>query len=54
MDARERARKSVERYWIERHVDLWGPGRRPERLGLLLAFHRILWWLLSCPHRRAE
>lgn len=51
-DAREHARTTVEKYWTERLVDLWGPGPWPERLGPFLARYRILRWPLPRPDRR--
>ncbi|OIK08216.1 hypothetical protein BIV23_00265 [Streptomyces monashensis] len=54
VDAREHARMTVERYWIERLVDLWGPGPWPERLGPLVARHRMLRRPLPRPDRRPE
>lgn len=53
-DAREHARTTVERYWTERLVDLWGPGPWAERLGPLLARYRVLRWPLPRPDRRPD
>lgn len=52
MDAREHARKTVEEYWVDRLVELWGPGPWPRRIGPLLARYRILRWPLPRPDRR--
>ncbi|WP_328843019.1 hypothetical protein [Streptomyces sp. NBC_00258] len=51
-DAPEHARKTVEDYWIGRLTELWGSGPWPERLGPLLARHRMLRWPLPRPDRR--
>jgi hypothetical protein len=51
-DAQEHARRAVENYWIERLTELWGSGPWTERLGPLLARHRILRWPLPRPDRR--
>ncbi|MEU0110645.1 hypothetical protein ABZ313_35515 [Streptomyces sp. NPDC006251] len=53
-NAQEHARTTVEKYWIERLADLGVPGPWPERLGPLLARHRILRRPLPRPDRRPE
>lgn len=53
-DAHEHARRTVETYWIGRLTELWGSDPWTERLGPLLARHRVLRWALPRPDRRPE